>query len=1063
MLKTIMSRSAIIAMACALSFSAYAMADSAKRAIHIPSGDLAAALELLAKQSGSDLVYRPDQVRGLKTRGVNGELSTEEAVTRLLEGTPLLLSVDSTGAMLIALPTPVAPKEVPVAELNLREQPENVSGRIRLAQADEAPPSQNRPVQLAEVVVNLPEVLVEGNRSLNMDIQRTRDDPQPYVVFTREKIEQSGAKNVETFLRDRLPMNSNGLPFGQTINQGGSQSRFNLRGLGANQTLILVDGHRLSPGPSYGGTPFQSNLNGIPIAAVERIEVLPATASGIYGGSATGGVINIILRHDYAGTEVKATYGNSIESDVAQRRIDLASGFAMEGGKTNVLVSASFSDQNPLTLQERPELVERYYAMARANAPALLLPPNAPPLGATPNIRSADGSALVLDTGQSLNSSFTSVPVGYAGAVGDRGAALLANAGQYNLNLPHGVQIFSGGASEISQTPRDVAVRTAARREFSHGVRAFLEGSYNESDTSSVGVVDSGGALRPYRVSASAPNNPFTRDIIVTVPTDSIAGSRSTSIAHTRVLGGVIVSLPGKWHAEMDYTWTKVRHEASGVLPVSNGADTAAILTGAVDVLRDTRANPIDLSPFMTPGREELLQKVTFQDAALRLAGPVMELPAGPLTVSTLIEHRREAFADTTQVSPIGGSLFYPSRSATASSAYVETRVPVFSARNRVTGVQELEVQLAARVDEYRTRGATGFITVGTNAPIVRTDNETRSVNPTVALRYQPFEDLVFRSSYGTGFVAPDVSQLAGSIALAPVTVNDPRRGGGSTTLVVGQALQGGNPNLRPEESESWSVGFILTPRFIPNLRLSLDYTRIEKTDNIATYPTGLQGIVNDEALHPGRVQRGANLPGDPAGWAGPIVLLDATRFNIASALVEAYDLQLDYERRTNFGTLGFSTVATRQTHFKTRSIASQPTLENVGISYNNPQGFTGSAELRWQHRGWTAGWLARYYDDYLTTIPTLSTNAAAILLQGNGGRVPSQTYHDLFINWRPGAFSGGLAQVLEDTEFQLSLRNVFDKMPPFDASLFNGVRTLYSPLGDALGTTWQISMTKRF
>ena len=113
MLKTVMARGAIIAFACSLSMSAYAMADGTKRAIHIPSGDLAIALETLARQSGSDLVYRPDQVQGLKTGGVDGELSTEEAVTRLLKGTPLTLSVDSTGAMLIALPTPAAPREVP--------------------------------------------------------------------------------------------------------------------------------------------------------------------------------------------------------------------------------------------------------------------------------------------------------------------------------------------------------------------------------------------------------------------------------------------------------------------------------------------------------------------------------------------------------------------------------------------------------------------------------------------------------------------------------------------------------------------------------------------------------------------------------------------------------------------------------------------------------------------------------------------------------------------------------------------------------------------------------------
>ena len=250
----------------------------------------------------------------------------------------------------------------------------------------------------------------------------------------------------------------------------------------------------------------------------------------------------------------------------------------------------------------------------------------------------------------------------------------------------------------------------------------------------------------------------------------------------------------------------------------------------------------------------------------------------------------------------------------------------------------------------------------------------------------------------------------------------------------------------------------------MPNLRVSLDYTRIEKTDNIAAYPTGVQGIVNDEALHPDRIQRGPNLPGDPADWAGPIMLLDASLFNIAKAEVEAFDLQLDYNWPTQLGTFGFSTVATRQTHFRTQSLAGQPVLENVGVGFSNPLGFAGSAQLSWQHRSLRVGWLARYYDDYLTANPSLPANAAHIALQGNGGRVPRQHYHDFFVKWTPQPAGGGVvAQLLNETELQLGIRNVFDETPPLDAFLFNVLRTYYSQVGDAMGTTYQLSVTKRF
>src|SRR3546814_10763655 len=104
----------------------------------------------------------------------------------------------------------------------------------------------------------------------------------------------------------------------QSGNILGDKSAINLRGLGENQTLILVDGRRLSS-LSAGFSPGQPNLNGIPLAAVERIEVLQTTASAIYGGSAPGGVINVVLRRGYEGGEVSVSHDNSFEDRKSTR------------------------------------------------------------------------------------------------------------------------------------------------------------------------------------------------------------------------------------------------------------------------------------------------------------------------------------------------------------------------------------------------------------------------------------------------------------------------------------------------------------------------------------------------------------------------------------------------------------------------------------------------------------------------------------------------------------------------------------------------------------------------
>src|SRR5262249_21909442 len=160
----------------------------------------------------------------------------------------------------------------------------------------------------------------------NTDIARSRDDAQPYVVFDRETIERSGATTVEDFLKQRLTMNTTAFTSSMNGNTIGSPSSINLRGLGATSTLVLIDGHRSAGVIAFFGSPRQADTNSIPVGAIERIEVLPTTASGIYGGSAVGGVVNIILRRDYSGAEVKLTYENTFASDVTGRRVDFGSG-----------------------------------------------------------------------------------------------------------------------------------------------------------------------------------------------------------------------------------------------------------------------------------------------------------------------------------------------------------------------------------------------------------------------------------------------------------------------------------------------------------------------------------------------------------------------------------------------------------------------------------------------------------------------------------------------------------------------------------------------------------------
>lgn len=1034
-------------------------------AIDIPAGTLAEALNSLAKQTGADLVYRPDQVAGIKTRGVKGEFTTAEAIDRLLEGTQLQVSTSSGGAYLISTPKTTAS----VREGRSVEDEEN--DKLRIAQIEgirsEERDSSDEPSSLQQAasvdgsskeensalaqfeMKGMPEVLVQGSRSLNMDIRRSKDDPQPYVIFDRMLIEQSGATNIEDFLKQRLTMNSVGRTNAQSAYNQTARSQINLRGLGAAQTLILIDGRRMASA-TFNGRPEQPDINGIPLSAVERIEVLPTTASGIYGGSATGGVVNIILRRDYHGVEAKATYENSFDLAAGQRRLDLNGGFQLEDGRTSVLLAASGSKQAPLTVGERDNIYQRSVRQKLNRDSQVLFPifsetapfPS-PPAGATTNIRSnsIEGDVLqnlTLKDGTPLNSPYTFVPLGYSGVSGDGGQAFVANAGRYNFNLNNTSQ--SGKLALLGESTVGSLFATV-RRDFTRKVQAFLEGgaSKNEARFSQNPFFST-----TYTLEADAPTNPFQQAIRVRVPAPpGLEGEANSHDDNHRLAGGLIVRLPAGWLTEADYTWSRSswRYEYPGFVL----GEDSAVTDGTLDVLRDTNAFPLDLSPYQLPTNRSLIpQRATLKDATLRFSGPLGGWLGGKVMLSGLIERREETLAASESIG-FGFTSLIPERSQSVNSAYLEARVPLISSS------QTLELQVAGRWDDYSTDS--GFTQT---EPLVRTRNDISSTNPTLALRYQPLPDVALRASYGTGFLPPMVNQLVqvGPFGPYDLSIRDPQRG---NEPVVASYLDGGNADLMPEESESWSAGLILTPRFLPDLRLSVDWTRIDKTDNIAS--PGFDGVVANESLFPARVTRGANLPGDLAGWPGPITQIDLSLMNISRARVEAYDIQVDYSIHTaRAGTFDILAISTWQSGYQTQLLPSLPLLERVGIGSENPLKFKGNVGVTWRHRNLTFGWIGRYFHSYLTADPAGSVfEQNAVLLQGNGGRVPSQFYHDLFVQYR----FGDMPRALRSTEVNLGIKNVLNTDPPFDANPFNA--QYYSYYGDPRLASFYLSLKVAF
>ncbi|MBL9207294.1 MAG: TonB-dependent receptor, partial [Opitutaceae bacterium] len=565
-----------------MTLASAALAADGTKSFDIPAGDAETTLKLFTRQSGEQILYPPNKVAGVRTNLVRGEMTPAEALRVLLKETDLVAVQDGqTGAYTVQRAVP-------------GKESKNAASRP----AGDRAAAGTSGVQIEDGTVRLGTFEVMGSKLLNMDIPRSRDDSQPYVIFDRETISASGTTNLEEFLKLRLTMNSAKSSSSQlSSNTTGNASLVNLRGLGVNQTLILIDGHRTANRSSL-GSPLQADLNGIPLGAIERIEVLPTTASAIYGGAATGGVVNVILRRDYAGMEVRLTFNNTFSSDSAQRQAEFSGGLTVEGGKTNLLFAGSYSDANALRVSDRDFLTEHSLQMvnnAGGNFQTLNSGVN-PPLGLTTNIRSSTGANLVLKNGTPLNSPITFVPPGYAGSATDGGAAFVPNAGKYNL-LPSRDASSNGGRSAYGNVPVVKSFMLTARRQFAPWLQVFVDAFASDND----GRLPINSGFVATTIQPAALNNPFQQPIVVRVPVVGNDSVNRVDIESRRLLGGFLVDLPRGWKAEADYSWSRNRDE-SYAAPALNTTATADVAGGSVDVLRDVNAFPVDWGRYLFAG-----------------------------------------------------------------------------------------------------------------------------------------------------------------------------------------------------------------------------------------------------------------------------------------------------------------------------------------------------------------------------------------------------------------------------------------------------------------------------
>ena len=1093
------------------------VADEPVFEIEIPASNAAEALNRLAEQTGAILLFPYDLAESRQTNAVAGQYTLMKALSELLKDSGLsgglsdrrviqiaaddasTTTIDDTSksgenamnatkkAGLFAIIAGVLSGGVDAQEPTDDEaaQTEERSALPTISQQrdseeirkDEEAAKAKR--GLAEFVT-IDEIIVRGK---NVGVRRFEDDPQPYVIFNADDIENSHATNLEDFLRTRLPQNTqpgSARQFQASFTESpGNVSTIDLRGLGQDETLILINGRR-APRVSLGNNFRQADINGIPLGSIERIEILPSTASGIYGGGATGGVINIITRRNFVGGEISAEYSNTFDTDVGQRRLNGSFGFPLEGGRTNIQLSASFSDSNELLVGDR-DFAQKSRDLLLRNDPDAQVTAQ----GTTPNIRSTRGENLVLDDGTDLGSNRTFIPFGYTGIASDGGLGLIQNAGLVNFELPEGIL---GKGARLIQAPTTESYSLSITRDFSPTFDVYLDASFFGNQ----GEAPSPGTLTNTILGADDPGNPFQNSIAVVFvnPVPDTFFTRNSSDT-TQLVAGFNWRFAERWTANIDYNWSLSSFESRQdgfPFNTSSSRDTGnpesiglrgAIALGQLDIFRDLEAFPLDFDPFRyeTPIGIQFPQENELTNLAFRVSGSAFDLPAGEVNLSFLAETRESQIKGSYSNSIVPNSpapgtrqiIYTPPREQSVDSLYAEALIPIFSESFSFPFLQELDLQASVRYDAYESASPdlrARAVLESLDDPLPEFDaarNSFDSVDYTIGFRFKPIEDVLLRASFATGFVPPNVTQIfQQELEDVIVVVSDPKRPGSAPFFFAPTFLSGGREDLRPEESESWSVGTIITPRQIPGFRFSVDYTLIEKEDEIGSLSS--QELLDFEELFSDRVERAPLTPDEEAlGYTGgAITLIDLTRINLERTTSESIDIQVDQFFETkNWGDFRFYAIATYTERVERQILPETPLTDRVGFD-DGPLEWRANFGVTWESPSsdLLLGWNAQYYDDYLVYGANDHERKIEEEIRQHGRTtIPSQIFHDVTLTYRPD--TERFSRLLNGTEIRLGIQNLFDEEPFIRPDARS--RGRYSSYGDARMRRYSISVRKSF
>ncbi|MEO6363181.1 MAG: TonB-dependent receptor, partial [Caldimonas sp.] len=840
-------------------------------------------------------------------------------------------------------------------------------------------------------------------------------------VITREQIQKTGATNVEQLLQTISSISSSGGLTAASASGAttGGISAVSIHGLTSLRTLVLLNGRRIAPyGIGFTGDSVSVDVNSIPLAAIERIEVLKDGASAIYGSDAIAGVINFILRQDFKGAEITAEYGGTTQGGGQFKRATGTVGFGnLSSDRYNLMLVASYQKEDFVFGRQRD------FAKSGINEFAL----NDTTSGNTfpANIIPADGSG------------------------GTRNPGAPGCPGPYSVNDP----LFpptrcrfdpSPLVTLVPETDR-ASIFAAGKFAITPNIQLYAEGSYNRNTIHTIiqpvplsdqftipsqnplcsqapyNTVSPGECLSAVVLTPASPFYPTayataqygaTPDLLVRYRSEGTGNRDITDISEAPrgVLG--IKGAGFGWDFDLAglYSESKVRERTNDgyplytqVMPILNSGNVNFFGPNTPAVQSALRASNFRGDAFKV--------KSSLTSIAGRASRELFTLPAGAVGVAVGAERRQEKYSFNAgpeilagDVSGYGGDFQSVDRKRNVTAFFGEAVIPV---------VKNLEASLAVRYDDYQGVGS--------------------STNPKGSLRWQPVPQLLLRTSYGKGFRAPSLADLYGpnSQSVTPPGLSDPLRcspplatpppGGnnGNDCQTQFTTTFGGNANLKPEKSRNFTLGTVIEP--VNNVTVGIDYFRVRLTDTIVN-GVDAATILSDPAAYSALIMRGPPNPGQP-GLPGPITGLLQTNINLGTTKISGIDI--DVKWRIPAGDLGRFTLTGSGTYFNRYDTSQLDGSFVGGVDTSNAS--TGGVVPRFRSYlavDWTRGPFSlnfaqtfqKAYNDLPGTFEDTSDPAFVTR------RVKSYATYDL----------QGTYEAFKSWRFSLGVKNLFDTDPPY-------------------------------